>query len=108
MNRLVQILAPIAFIVLLLAAWEAACRALAIPAYVLPPPSAVGAALVADAPTLVRSAWNTLFMALVALGVASLLAQALALLVGLNPLIERAVRPSSCRSRRSSPSRPWW
>lgn len=93
MNRLVQILAPIAFIVLLLAAWEAACRALAIPAYVLPPPSAVGAALVADAPTLLRSAWNTLFMALVALGVASLLAQALALLVGLNPLIERAVRP---------------
>jgi NitT/TauT family transport system permease protein len=93
MSRLVRILAPIALVALLLAGWEAACRALAIPAYVLPPPSAVGAAIVADAPTLLRSAWNTLAMALVALGVASLLAQALALLVGLSPLIERAVRP---------------
>jgi NitT/TauT family transport system permease protein len=93
MNRVIQILAPLALIGLLLAGWEAACWRLAIPAYVLPPPSAVGAALVTDAASLVRSAWNTLAMALVALLVASVIAQALALIVGLSPVLERAVRP---------------
>jgi NitT/TauT family transport system permease protein len=92
-NRLVQVLAPMVLIAILLAGWEAACRALAIPAYVLPPPSAVAAALASDALSLARSAWNTLAMALLALAVASILAQALALLVGLSTLIERAVRP---------------
>jgi NitT/TauT family transport system permease protein len=93
MSRVMQILAPLALIAVLLAGWEAACRGLAIPAYVLPPPSAVGAALATDAASLVRSAWNTLAMALVALAVASVLAQALALVVGLSPVLERAVRP---------------
>jgi NitT/TauT family transport system permease protein len=92
-NRLAQGLAPVVLIAALLAGWEVACRVLAIPAYVLPPPSAVGAALVSDALSLIHSAWNTLAMALLALAVASILAQALALLVGLSPLIERAVRP---------------
>ena len=93
MNRLVGILAPVVLIAVLLAGWEAACRITAVPAYVLPPPSAVGAAIAGDALSLARSAWNTLAMALLALAVASVLAQALALLVGLSPLIERAVRP---------------
>ena len=93
MNRLLQILAPVALIAVLLLGWEAACRGLAIAPYILPPPSAVGAALASGAPSLVHSAWNTLSMALLALAVASVLAQALALLVGLSPLLERAVRP---------------
>lgn len=93
MNRLLQLLAPLAFISLLLAVWEAACWKLAIPSYLLPAPSAVGAALASDAPTLLHSAWNTLAAALVALAVASLLAQALALVVGLSPLLEHAIRP---------------
>jgi NitT/TauT family transport system permease protein len=88
-----RLLAPLALVALLLAAWEASCVILAVPAYVLPPPSAVAASLVADAPTLLRSAWNTLAMALAALVVASVLAQALALAVGLSPILERAVRP---------------
>jgi NitT/TauT family transport system permease protein len=93
MRRLAEMLAPIALVALLLAGWELACRALAVPAYFLPPPSAIAAALVADAPALVASAWNTLAMALMALLLASALAQATALLVALSPILERAVRP---------------
>ncbi|HEX5263271.1 MAG TPA: ABC transporter permease [Phenylobacterium sp.] len=78
---------------MLLAAWEIACRALAVPVYFLPPPSAVAKALASDWAGLLRSAWNTLSMALVALLVASLVAQALALVVALSPVLERAVRP---------------
>jgi len=92
-NRAVRILAPILLVGLLLGVWEAACRALAVPAYFLPPPSAVAANLASDWPVLLRSAWNTLAMALAALAVASILAQALALAVGLSPVLERAVRP---------------
>jgi NitT/TauT family transport system permease protein len=93
MRRLAEVLAPIALVALLVAGWELACGALAVPAYFLPPPSAIAAALVADAPALVASAWNTLAMALMALLLASVLAQATALLVALSPILERAVRP---------------
>jgi NitT/TauT family transport system permease protein len=92
-TRLVNALAPFALIALLLAAWEAACRIAQVPAYFLPPPSAVAVALVADLPGLIAAAWNTLSAALIALVIASLVAQGIALLVGLNPLLERAVRP---------------
>jgi NitT/TauT family transport system permease protein len=93
MSRLAQALAPFLLIALLLAAWEIACRALAVPIYFLPPPSAVAKALAADWPSLLQAAWNTLSMALIALVVASVAAQALALFVGLSPILERAVRP---------------
>ena len=93
MNAVARTLAPFVLIALLLTAWEAACRAWAVPVYFLPPPSAVAQALASDWPGLLRSAWNTLSMALVALAAASLIAQAVALLVGLSPILERAVRP---------------
>ena len=93
MSRIAGTLAPFVLIALLLAAWEFACRALAVPVYFLPPPSAVARALAGDWPTLLRSAWNTLSMALTALVAASLIAQAVALVVGLSPILERAVRP---------------
>jgi len=93
MNAVARTLAPFVLIALLLAAWETACRAWAVPVYFLPPPSAVAQALASDWPGLLRSAWNTLSMALVALAAASLIAQAVALLVGLSPILERAVRP---------------
>ena len=93
MSRLARAVAPFALIALLLGAWELACRALHVPVYFLPPPSAVLQAIAADWPSLLRSAWNTLSMALIALVVASLFAQGLALAVGLSPILERAVRP---------------
>lgn len=93
MNRLLRAAAPWALVAVLLLGWEAACRALHIAPYFLPPPSAVMVALAEDLPSLLMSAWRTLAMALMALLVASLLAQAVALLVALSPIAERAVRP---------------
>ncbi len=86
-------LAPFVLLAVLLAAWEIACRTMDVPVYFLPPPTAVGAALLANLPTLVAAAWNTLAVSLIALVAASLIAQALAILTALSPLLDRAVRP---------------
>ncbi|MBO9707752.1 MAG: ABC transporter permease [Caulobacter sp.] len=88
-----RVLAPLFLIVLLLAAWEVACRALEVPVYLLPAPSAIGRALVEGWPLLLASAWNTLATALIGLALASALACGLALLVSLHPAVEDAVRP---------------
>jgi NitT/TauT family transport system permease protein len=93
MKRVVDALAPAALILLLLAGWEAACRLTGVPAYFLPPPSKVMLAAASGLTVLVPAAWNTLSVALVALVLAAAAALALALLVGLSPLLERAVRP---------------
>lgn len=93
MSRLVDRAAPLVLAALLLAIWEVACRALHVPAYFLPAPSKVAAALAANLPVLAAAAWRTLSVALAALVIASLTAQALAVLIGLHPLLERAVRP---------------
>ena len=88
-----RVLAPLALVAVLLATWEIAVRAMGIPAYFLPPPSGVAIALVENLPSLAAAAWVTLSTALVALVVASLIAVGLAVIVGLNPLLEAAVRP---------------
>lgn len=93
MTRALGIVAPVALVALLLAGWEAACRLLAVPVYILPPPSAVAAALIADAPGLARSAWNTLAMALAALALAAAVALPLALVTQLSTVLERAIAP---------------
>jgi len=88
-----RVLAPLILIALLLGGWEIACRALAVPPYLLPTPSAIGSAFLASWPLLLGSAWATLSTALIALVIASLVACALALAVSLNSLLEDAVRP---------------
>jgi NitT/TauT family transport system permease protein len=93
MNRVLDTAAPLALIAILLAIWEAACRLTGVPAYFLPPPSAVVAAMVENRPLLLGSAWNTLTTALLALVAASLLASSLALVIATNRLLEKAVRP---------------
>ncbi|MDP3855426.1 ABC transporter permease [Phenylobacterium sp.] len=90
---MIRALAPLILIAALLAAWEAAVRTLGVPAYFLPAPSAVGAALVQHLPALAAAAWITLSTAIMALVIASLAAMAVAVLVGLSPLLEAAVRP---------------
>lgn len=93
MSRLSATAAPLAFVALLLGAWEAACRLLHVPPYLLPPPSAVALAAVQNLPVLAASAWTTLSTALLALVWASLFACALALVVAASPLLEQAVQP---------------
>lgn len=84
---------PLLLTALLLIAWEIACRALNVPAYFLPPPSAVAVALVDRAPILAVSAAATFWMAMQALFVAALLGGGLALIVSLSRPVEQAVRP---------------
>jgi NitT/TauT family transport system permease protein len=86
-------LAPWALIGLLLIGWELACRSLAVPAYFLPAPTQVARALAANLPTLFAAAWRTLSTALIALVIASLIAQGLAVLVALSRTLDRAIRP---------------
>ena len=86
-------LAPLVLVALLLSAWEIACRAMDVPAYFLPPPSAVAVALRDNLPTLAKASATTLTTAVIALVVASVIAQALAILTALSPLLDRAIRP---------------
>jgi len=86
-------LAPFVLIAILLAAWELAVRAMGVPAYFLPPPSGVAVALVENLPSLMAAAWITLSTALIALVIASIVAIAVAIIIGLNPILEAAVRP---------------
>lgn len=88
-----RVLAPATLIILLLAVWEIACRALQVPIYFLPPPSAVALSLVERAPLLAGSALQTFRMAIEALAVAGLVGGALALAVSLSRSAEHAVRP---------------
>jgi NitT/TauT family transport system permease protein len=88
-----RLLPPLLLTALLLAVWEAACRALQVPPWFLPPPSAVAVALVERAPLLAASAAATFWMALQALIVAGLLGGGLALAVSLSRPAEHAVRP---------------
>ena len=71
MSQLADVAAPAALAFLLLVIWEIACRTLAVPAYFLPPPTAVARAFIDHGPVLAVSAWNTLWMALQALALAS-------------------------------------
>ena len=93
MSRVAAFLAPVVLVALLLAGWEIACRALAIPPYFLPAPSAVAVALGAQWPALIGSAWNTLTMALLALVLAVAVAAPIALLTALSQTLERAISP---------------
>ena len=93
MRRVADLWPPLALTVLLLAVWEAACRLLDVPVYVLPPPSAVALALVESGPRLATSALVTFRMALTALLVAGLIGGGLALAGSLHRTAERAVRP---------------
>lgn len=93
MRRALEALAPWALIASLLAIWEVACRAMAVPAYFLPAPSRVAQALVHNLPVLAAASWRTLSVAIIALVIASLVAQALAVLVALSPILDRAIRP---------------
>ncbi len=93
MRRLLDLIAPVALVALLLGVWEAACRISGVPAYFLPPPSAVAVAMVTSAGPLFASAMNTLAMALSALGVAAVFALPLAGLAGLSATVSRALSP---------------
>lgn len=86
-------LAPVILGMIVLAAWEGLVRLLAVPAFVLPPPSAVVAALLADPETLGLSLWFTLTVTLQAFALAVTGGAALAILFTRSPLLASALYP---------------
>ena len=94
MRRLARsVLPPAAMFLAVNAAWEIAVRALAVPAYLLPPPSAIAAALVAHAGTLARGVLITGQAALLGFALAAVLGVALAVVIASARWVERAVYP---------------
>jgi ABC-type nitrate/sulfonate/bicarbonate transport system permease component len=86
-------LAAPAFLLLLLALWEAVCRVAQIREYILPPPSAVWLAFSGSITLLLPHARATLAAAAAGLALAILTALVLALLMDAQPWIKRAVFP---------------
>ena len=93
MGRSTARLAPILLTAALLAAWEAGCRLLHTPSYLLPPPSEVAVSLVQNGPALIVSALSTLAMALAALALSAAVSAPVAFAAGMSLGFERAVRP---------------
>lgn len=93
MSRLSAALPSVLLIGGLIGLWAAACAAFALPAYLLPTPAAVGEALILRAPVLASAAVQTLWMAIQALLLSTLLGGGLAVLLSLSRTAERAAHP---------------
>ncbi|MBS0520027.1 MAG: ABC transporter permease [Proteobacteria bacterium] len=88
-----RIIAPLILGVLVLAAWEEAVRAFAIPPYVLPGPILIARTLVSDWSILAPSLWVTLAITLEALAAAVVVGGLLAVLFSLSRWIELSFFP---------------
>ncbi len=86
-------LAPVAVTVALIALWEGLVRALAVDPFVLPAPSAIGAALVASAPSLLAALLHTLTITWIALALALPSGVGLAFLIHRSALAEAGILP---------------
>ncbi len=98
-GRAFGILAPIAIVLLLLAAWEAAAQwqivadALSIKPYLIPAPSEVAESLWADRELLAENGWVTLREVLAGFALALILGTAFAVALHLSETARRAVYP---------------
>ncbi len=73
--------------------WEIAVRALAVPVFVLPPPSAIAVAFWEHGPILLDAAWTTLTLAVSAFVLAVVGSVALAVLFSQSRIVELALFP---------------
>lgn len=93
MTRFWRILLPALVGMLALSAWEISVRVLAVPVFVLPPPSAIAVSLVEDLPSLLDSLLFTLKITVGAFLLASAAGVLLAILFAHSRLAERALMP---------------
>ena len=91
--RLRHILSPWLVSGGLVLVWEVCCRAFAIPEFVLPPPSAVAAALVEYWPAIWPNALHTLYTTVVGFVIAFVVGLWLGVIVGAFPAFYRALNP---------------
>jgi NitT/TauT family transport system permease protein len=92
-SRAVRIIVPIAIGVLFLALWEYFVRHFGVSKFVLPPPSAIGQALVNDFGSLSESLWNTLKVTIEAFLVALIFGVLFAVLFASSKLLEISLFP---------------
>ncbi|HYO58534.1 ABC transporter permease [Archangium sp.] len=86
-------LAPLSALAVLLGLWEGLTRLLAIPAWLLPPPSAIAAAAVRDAAPLLSAALTTGRSALVGFGLSAAVGVLAAIILSSSRPLERAFYP---------------
>jgi NitT/TauT family transport system permease protein len=86
-------LPPLVALALFLGLWEAVTRVLAIPVWLLPPPSAIAAASARDASTLLGAALTTGRSALVGFGLSAGVGVLMAVVLSSSRLLERALYP---------------
>jgi len=92
-SRLARIVVPVAVGIVFLGIWEVSVRLGGVPLFVLPPPSAVGASLVANFGSLMGSLWVTLRVTLMAFLLAAAGGIGLAILFSQSRRIEMALFP---------------
>jgi NitT/TauT family transport system permease protein len=93
MNRLVQYVTPVILGIIVLTLWEFIVRHFDVPPYVLPAPSAIGAAFAENFSSLMASLWTTLQVTLEAFALAIAGGVALAILFSQSKAIENALYP---------------
>jgi NitT/TauT family transport system permease protein len=84
---------PVAVVLGLLAIWEAVTRALGVPAFLLPPPSAVGLSLIANSSLILAHGWVTTVEILLGFALSIAIGIPLALAIFLSPVFSRSVLP---------------
>ena len=88
-----RVLLPALFGIIVLCAWEAAVRVMDVPAYIMPAPSAILAALATNAPDLLAGLAVTLEVTFAALILAVATGVLIAVLLASSPLAERTFFP---------------
>jgi NitT/TauT family transport system permease protein len=92
-RTVIDLAPPLIVGVLMIAAWEAFCRAFEVPSYLFPMPSLIAQTFVADAPALLNALWVTLRVTLIALALAVTIGATIAFLFVQSPIIERSFFP---------------
>jgi NitT/TauT family transport system permease protein len=92
-SRLLRLLLPALLGIAVLLLWEGLVAAYRIPRFVLPAPSAIWTALIADFPSLMASMWTTLRITLIAFALAVVSGIALAVLFSQSRTVEMALYP---------------
>jgi NitT/TauT family transport system permease protein len=91
--RISGVLYPVGVVLGVLAVWEAGTRMLGVPAFLLPPPSAIGVSFIANAPLLLFHGWITTAEILLGFALSIVVGIPLALAIFLWPVFSRAILP---------------
>ena len=91
--RISGVIYPIGVVLGVLAVWEAVTRMFGVPAFLLPPPSAIGVSFMANAPLLLSHGWITTVEILLGFALSIVVGIPLALAIFLWPVFSRSILP---------------